>query len=35
MKIEKIIYETTRNLLNLEDKLAIAKIFLFCEKLEF
>jgi hypothetical protein len=33
MKIEKIIYETTRNLLNLEDKLAIAKIFLFCEKL--
>jgi hypothetical protein len=33
MKIEKIIYDTTRNLLNLEDKLAIAKIFLFCEKL--
>jgi len=33
MKIEKIIYETTRYLLNIEDKLSIATIFLFCEKI--
>jgi hypothetical protein len=33
MKIEKIIYQTTRNVLNVEDKLKIASIFLFCEKL--
>lgn len=33
MKIEQIIYETTRGVLNLEDKLSIATIFLFCEKL--
>jgi hypothetical protein len=33
MKIEEIIYDTTRNVLNLEDKLSIATLFLFCEKL--
>ena len=33
MNIEKIIYNTTREVLNLEDKLSIATIFLFCEKL--
>lgn len=33
MKIEKIIYETCREILNLEDKLKIASIFLFCDKL--
>lgn len=33
MKIEQIIYDTTRELLNLEDKLSIATLFLFCEKL--
>ena len=33
MKIEQIIYQTTRNVLNLEDKLSIATIFLFCEKI--
>ena len=33
MKIEQIIYETTRNVLNLEDKLSIATIFLFCEQI--
>ena len=33
MKIEQIIYETTRNLLNLEDKLNIATLFLFCEQI--
>lgn len=32
MNIEKIIYETTREVLNLEDKLRIATVFLFCEK---
>jgi len=32
MDIEKIIYETTREIFNLEDKLRIATIFLFCEK---
>ncbi|MNX23735.1 hypothetical protein D3C86_537420 [compost metagenome] len=32
MEIEKIIYETTRGCLNLEDKLSIATIFIFCEK---
>lgn len=33
MKIEEIIYETTRDLLNVEDKLRIATVFLFCEKM--
>lgn len=33
MKIEKIIYETTREVYSVEDKLSIAVIFLFCEKL--
>ena len=33
MQIEKIIYDTTRGILNVEDKLRIATIFLFCEKL--
>ena len=33
MKIEKIIYETCREVLNLEDKLKIGSIFLFCDKL--
>jgi hypothetical protein len=32
MKIEQLIYNTTRNVLNLEDKLSIATLFLFCEK---
>jgi hypothetical protein len=30
MQIEKIIYNTTRNIYNVEDKLSIATIFLFC-----
>jgi hypothetical protein len=34
MEIEKIIYDTTRAILNVEDKLRIATIFLFCEKLD-
>lgn len=33
MEIEKIIYDTTRAIFNVEDKLRIATIFLFCEKL--
>ena len=33
MKIEQIIYDTTRGLLNVEDKLSIATLFLFCEKI--
>lgn len=33
MKIEKIIHDTTREVLNVEDKLSIATIFLFCEKI--
>lgn len=33
MKIETIIYETTRVLLNIEDKLSITTLFLFCEKI--
>jgi hypothetical protein len=33
MEIEKIIYDTTRDLLNLEDKLSIAAIFIFCWKM--
>jgi len=33
MKIEQIIYDTTRNVLNIEDKLSIATLFLFCEKI--
>ena len=33
MKIEQIIYDTTREVFNLEDKLSIATIFLFCDKL--
>lgn len=34
MKIEKIIYDTTRELISVEDKLGIAVIFLVCYKLE-
>jgi hypothetical protein len=30
MEIERIIYETTREIYNIEDKLRIATIFLFC-----
>ena len=33
MKIENIIYETTREVLNVDDKMRIATIFLFCNKL--
>lgn len=33
MNIEKIIYNTTRILTNVEDKLSIAVVFLFCDKL--
>jgi len=33
MRIEDIIYDTTREVLNVEDKLRIATVFLFCEKL--
>lgn len=33
MKIEDIIYDTTREVLNVEDKLRIATVFLFCESL--
>ena len=33
-KIEKIIYDTTRELTSVEDKLGIAVIFLVCYKLE-
>lgn len=33
MKIEDIIYDTTREVLNVEDKLRIATVFLFCERL--
>lgn len=33
MQIEKIIYETTRSVSSLEDKLRIATIFIFCYKL--
>lgn len=33
MEIEKIIYDTTREVFNLEDKLKIATIFLFCDRL--
>ena len=33
MEIEKIIYETTREIYSVDDKLRIATIFLFCEKL--
>lgn len=33
MKIETIIYETTRGIFNVEDKLSIATVFLFCWKL--
>lgn len=33
MRIEDIIYNTTREILNVEDKLKIATIFLFCDKL--
>lgn len=34
MEIEKIIYHTTRNIHNLEDKLSIATLFIFCYQLE-
>ena len=33
MKIEAIIYETTKSIFNIEDKLRIATIFLFCFQL--
>lgn len=33
MRIEDIIYDTTREILNVEDKLKIATVFLFCDKL--
>lgn len=33
MNIHKIIYDYTRNLMNIEDKLNIATIFIFCQKL--
>lgn len=33
MRIEDIIYDTTRGVLNVEDKLRIATVFLFCDKL--
>lgn len=33
MRIEDIIYDTTREVLNVEDKLRIATVFLFCAKL--
>ena len=33
MKIEKIIYQTTREINNVEDKLRIVTIFLFCDKI--
>lgn len=33
MKIEPIIYETTRDIYNVEDKLSIASLILFCWKL--
>lgn len=33
MRIEDIIYDTTREVLNVEDKLRIATVFLFCDKL--
>lgn len=33
MKIENIIYDTTRAIYSVEDKLSIATIFLFCDKL--
>ena len=33
MKIEKIIYDTTRGIYSVEDKLSIATIFIFCWKL--
>ena len=32
-KLEDIIYDTTREVLNVEDKLRIATVFLFCDKL--
>jgi hypothetical protein len=31
-RIEEIIYETTREIYNIEDKLRIATLFLFCER---
>lgn len=33
MQIEKIIYETTREIYSVEDKLSIAAIFLFCDRI--
>ena len=33
MKIEDIIYDTTREVLNVDDKLRIATVFLFCQML--
>jgi hypothetical protein len=34
MKIETIIYETTREIYSVEDKLSIATIFLFCNEMD-
>ena len=34
MNIEEIIYHTTREIYSVDDKLSIATIFLFCEKLD-
>ena len=33
MQIEKIIYDTTREIYSVEDKLSIATLFLFCNKM--
>lgn len=33
MNIEEIVYNTTRMITNVEDKLSIAVVFLFCDKL--
>jgi hypothetical protein len=33
MEIEKIIYDTTREIYSVEDKLSIATVFIFCNKI--
>ncbi|MDO9554544.1 hypothetical protein [Rhodonellum sp.] len=33
MEIHKIIYDSTREILNVEDKLRIATVFIFCEQI--
>ena len=33
MEIEKIIYDTTREIYSVEDKLSIATVFIFCDKI--